>query len=259
MTLLQSWADSLTLFKPKNLQAFVLMTFKSIVETYKIVGHYFWWVILLIVMCAVAPYFINLHEYMVYNIQYKHVFFIVSVCLYQLLFIATCLSARSSIEQKDSQYFIAQFKRMIFVWLFVSLFVVLFVADFDYVGSLITSHATVFTILFFADSESYVEKKFMLPSNGFEKFLLSLWKSIVMTMYNLPLMMIVTNVMRVLIWVGSQCIGKLVIASGMPIYPQWFLFDNVAGALLLPIFVCLYSNIYIKKVHDQFDFYFKRS
>lgn len=44
----------------------------------------------------------------------------------------------------------------------------------------------------------------------------------------------------------------------MSIAPVELMLQNVIGAFLLPITVCTYANIYIKKLHDQFDLYHKQ-
>ena len=55
MTLVQSWIDSLTLLKPKNAQLFIMVTLKSIIETYKVMFWYWGWVIILMVLCYILP------------------------------------------------------------------------------------------------------------------------------------------------------------------------------------------------------------
>jgi len=238
MTLIQSWVDSLTLFKPKNFQLFAMVTIKSIMQAYKILLYYFWWVMLLIAICAVAPRFIQLHDYAFANVQYKNLFFVTSCWLFELFFLAACFSTRPSILQKDSQYFIAQFKKIILFWIFMPLFSWSSAAYYGYI----------FTVLFFADSEG-----------GPKNFLLSLWNALKMIVFNFPLIMILGGIIYGSGWIGGQYLAQILIARGIPVYPQWFLFVNLIGALLLPIGVCIYTNIYIKRLHDQFDLYFSKS
>jgi hypothetical protein len=238
MTLIQSWADSLTLLKPKNLQLFVMVTIKSIIEAYKLYFRYFWWVIHLMVVEALFPYYFQLPEYALYNSSYNHVFFFISCWLYELLFLVACFSTRPSILQKDSAYFWFQLKRIALFWIFVPIFS----------WSSATYYGYIFTVLFFADSEG-----------GPKSFLLSLWNAIKMVVFNLPLMMILGGVVYLIGWLGGRGLEQLMVAYGMSVYPQFFLLFNILGALLLPIGVCLYTNIYIKKLHDQFDLYFNKA
>lgn len=238
MTLVQSWVDSLTLFKPKNFQLFVMVTIKSIMQAYKILFRYFWWLVLLIALCAVGSFFFSSHDYVFLNVQYKHLFFFTSCWLFELLFLAACFSTRPSMLQKDSQYFILQFKKIILFWIFMPLFS----------WSSATYYGYIFAVFFFADSEG-----------GPKSFLLSLWNALKMIFFNLPLMVILGGIIYGLGWMGGQYLAQVLITQGIPVYPQWYLLCNVIGALLLPIGVCTYANIYIKRLHDQFDFYFSKS
>jgi len=237
MTLVQSWKDSLQLLKPKNFKLFVMVTIKSIIEAYKIYVMHFWWALLFIIVCAGASHFVQLNHSLFYNIQYKHVLFYTSCWLFELLFLATCFSTRPSILQKDTVYFVKQFKKIILFWIFMPLFT----------WSSATYYGFIFTVLFFADSEG-----------GPKNFLLSLWKAIKMVVFNLPLILILGGIIYLSGWLGGQGLAQLLITYNIPLYPQWYLIFNVLGALLLPIGVCTYTNIYIKRLHDQFDLYFKQ-
>src|SRR5690242_14168325 len=163
MTLVQSWVDSLTLLKPKNFQLFAMVTIKSIIEAYKLYIRYFWWMVLLIVLCAVGPRFFNTQDYVFLNVQYKHLFYFTSCWLYELLFLAACFATRPSILQKDCAYFRLQFQRIILFWLFIPLFS----------WSSATYYGYIFAVLFFADS-----------AGGPKNFLLSIWNAIKMIVFN---------------------------------------------------------------------------
>ncbi len=248
MTLIQSWIDSLQLLKPKNLHLFALVTLKSIIEAYKLMFKYFWWVIVLLVFCFVAPYFFpHVHTAeladtifgitrLTFNHFARHIAFFLSCWLYELLFLAVCFSTRPSVTQKNCDYFRTQFKKIILYWLFVPLFS----------WSSASYYGYIFTVLFFADSEG-----------GPKNFLLSIWNAIKMVVYNLPLVVPVGMVVYLTGWAGGQLIGQILTSDSIAIYPQFFLSLNLAGALLLPLGVCTFANIYIKKLHDQFDLYFK--
>jgi hypothetical protein len=228
MTLVQSWMDSLTLLKPKNFQLFVMVTIKSIMEAYKVYFRSFWWAMLLMGMCAMAPYFFQNQNY----------FFYISCWLYELLFLAACFSTRPSILQKDCTYFVLQFKRIALFWLFMPLLS----------WSSATYYGYIFIVLFFADSEG-----------GPKSFFRSLWNALKMIFFNLPLILLLGGVIYAFGWIGGWCLDRLVIAYDMPIYPQFFLLCNMFGALLLPIGVCIYTNIYVKRLHEQFDLYLNES
>lgn len=225
MTLIQSWADSLTLLKPKNFQLFAMVTLKSIIEAYKTLLYHFWWIIVLIVACTIAPYFFSYHKIIVF----------ISCWLYELLFLAACFSTRPSMLQKDRQYFIHQFKKIILFWLFMPLFS----------WSSATYYGYIFTVLFFADSDG-----------GPKNFLLPLWNAIKMIFVNLPLMIILGGIIYASGWIGGLYLLRLL---AMTTYMHYALLFNMVGALLLPIGVCIYVNIYIKRLHDQFELYFNKA
>ncbi len=209
---------------------------------------YFWWAIVLIVICCAVPYFfpriyIPIPEntifgvtQMTFNHFARHIAFFISCWLFELLFLATCFSTRPSIALKNCDYFRTQFKKIILYWLFVPIFS----------WSSASYYGYIFTVLFFADSEG-----------GPKKFLLSIWNAIKMIVFNLPLVALMGVIVYVLGWAGSQLVAQVFVSYGIALYPELLLFLNLIGALLLPLGVCIYANIYIKKVHDQFDLYFK--
>ena len=220
MTLLQSWVDSLTLLKPKNLQLFVMVTIKSILEAYKLYFKYFWWLLL------AMPLFLFITPNS--SIQYIALLSIVYV-LYGLLFLGICFITRPSILQKDCSYLRTQFQKIILYWFFwMLLFLPLF---------FISSYSSwyIFFVLFFADSEG-----------GFKKFIFSMWNAWKIILYNFPL-----------IFVVNVCFGIPVLIFNYLFFVTP-LMHTVIGAFLMPIGVCIYANIYIKRLHDQFDLYFKQ-
>ncbi len=222
MTLVQSWVDSLTLLKPKNLQLFVMVTIKSILEAYTLYFKYFWWLLLALPLLCL---FIMPNGSIQYIVLLCIVYF-----LYGILFLGTCFITRPSILQKDCTYFRTQFKKIILYWLLLMLLLVpLF---------LVSSYSPwyVFFILFFADSEG-----------GFKNFLLSMWNGLKMMLYNFPLIFVMNFCCSVLVFIVNY---MFVITP---------LTQAIIGAFLIPIGVCTYANIYIKKLHDQFDLYFKQS
>jgi len=234
MTLLQSWADSLTLLKPKNFQLFLMVTVKSIIEAYKIYVRYFWWALLLVTVGGLASCFLSFAQIF----PYRHISFYSSSFLCEILFLAACLSTRPSVLLKDGDYFIFQLKKIILFWIFLPLFS----------WSSATYYGYIFAVLFFADSEG-----------GCKNFLLSLWNALKMVFFNVPLMVILGGFMYALGWFGGYYLHQLCLAYNIPIYPQYYLLFNAVGALLLPIGVCFYTNIYIKRLHDQFDLYFRKT
>ena len=276
MTLVQSWIDSLTLLKPKNAQLFIMVTLKSIIEAYKIMFRYWWWLIALMVAWYVLP--------IVFPLQMKVGILsqgIISSFLYQMLFLAICFITRPSIMKKDWSYFGIQYKKIIIYWLLLPILMRVLISPLDPFLSLLVFYLysisayllilpisiywlcwffaflslPVFVVLFFADS-----------AGGPKNFLRSLWNALKMIMFSLPLLLIIGVFFKIFVWLFSQCMARviaLLMLSDEAIFAQAFLvarlIRNVFALLLLPIGICTYANIYIKKLHDQFDLYFPRS
>jgi len=243
MTLVQSWIDSLRLLKPKNLQLFTMVTLKSIVEAYKLMFRFFWWVVPALILFSVLlslvgpftfpNYYGPLEALRDYNLYwfYFHMREL-SYVLYGLLFLAVCFITRPSVMQKNWSYLRTQYRKIILYWLFI-------IAIFN-VSALVVWY--IFLVLFFLDSEG-----------GPKNFLLSMWYALKMIIFNFPLILAIGIILRFPMWFLNllyyHYYGNIIIIPTV-IY-------NIIGVLLLPIGICTYANIYIKKLHDQFDLYFK--
>ena len=257
MTLVQSWIDSLQLLRPKNLQLFIPVTLKSIIEAYKLMFKYFWWLIVLYLIC------------------YSYVFVssypvIIAMGLQQLLFFMVCAITRPSIVKKDCAYFRAQLYPFTY---FVAFWALLIAAGY-FSGITIPQGVqlfpffiwTVFSMLFFLDSEKNVKN-----------FGMSLFNALKMMLFNLPAVMILYAGLyffdATIVWITDQLLngmhlGMMMLAEKwqwmIPVL-RWITRSNVftmlyvlVPLLLLPIGICTYANIYIKKLHDQFDLYVKQ-
>ena len=227
MTLVQAWVDSVSLLKPKHLKLFVLVTLKSIIDVYKIVAKYWWWLFAIIIGCYVVPYVLTDSIAMYVHAER------ISQWSYQILLFATIVATRPSLFPKDCAYF----RSNMIYFLGVALPLVFFPYSFWPVA---ISPFYFFTLLFFLDSE----KK--LYRGMFNDLLVSVFNAIKMTIYNYPLLVII----GLGLYMPIFCVYNYVLFAP--------LLHNVIGAFLLPITVCTYANIYVKKLHDQFDLYFKQ-
>jgi hypothetical protein len=252
MTLVQAWIDSVQILKPKNLKLFMLVTANSIIQAYYLFFKYFWWLLLVCFGLLVYSFFIlNFQDnasLALYG-QLQGVFYI----LYTFLFMGACFITRPSIAKKDCAYLRGLYKRFIIYWfLWIALFTVACITRHGIPLFYITmySPAYIFTILFFADS-----------AGGAPRFIFSLYNAIKMILYNMPL----------LLGTGAFFYSATLLYSVILkyIFVWFFMEENVSihlfvllrligtglSMLLLPIGVCTYANIYIKKLHDQFDLY----
>jgi hypothetical protein len=245
MTLLQSWADSLTLLKPKNFQLFVMVTIKSIIEAYKLYIKYFWWLLLAMpLFLFIAP---DLGAAWANNdvasLAHYATLVGIAVSLYGILFLAACFATRPSILQKDCAYFRNQFTKIILYWLVWGMLrMVLLKYALSYgrmflpIGNVSSrSPELILFVLFFADSDG-----------GLKNIFVSLWNALKMIIYNLPLFAIIVFAFSSPV----VLLGKFFYISS--------LMKIVIESFLMPIGVCTYANIYIKRLHDQFDLYNKQ-
>lgn len=233
MTLVQSWIDSLQLLKPKNLQLFALVTLKSIVEAYKLLFKYWWWLFVLLAGCYAIFLWPSTVEQ---QLNVGHYTLLASRLLYQLLFFATCLATRPSIAKKDCTYF----RSHMFAFLYMAVYLAIVPIP---LWPTPFSVWDIFLILFFLDSEG-----------GPKNFFLSMWYALKMIIFNYPLLAILGIILHAPKWLFELIYFHL--NGSAFVYPV--VIFNILGALLLPIGICIYANIYIKKLHDQFDLYFKQ-
>jgi hypothetical protein len=222
MTLVQAWIDSVSLLKPKNLKLFGLVTIKSIIEAYKVVAVYWSWLIGLLAVCWCVDFFAVGGPFVGLYAE------VASRWLFQLLLFGVCLSTRPSMMQKKCDYFRSHMGYVCYMALFLFVIPMLM-----WPNGLAPWY--IFFLLFFIDSVQNVQN-----------FLWSAWRALKMVVYNYPLLLVI----------------------GLFFYTPLFIFysyvelastaQNVLGAFLMPISVCTYTNVYIKKLHDQFDLYFRQ-
>lgn len=233
MTLVQAWVDSVSLLKLKHLKLFVLVTLKSIIDAYKVLAKYWWWLFATIIGCFVVPYVLT-DNVIVYS--YAE---IISQWLYQILLFAVLVATRPSLFPKNCEYF----RSNMLYFLVQAVFLVFF--SYSFWPSAVAP-AYFFGVLFFLDSDKnilfYDNKRYMTNND----LLMSWWRAFLMVVYNYPLLVIVGLAFYFPVYV---------VLSYVSFAP---LLHNIIGAFLLPITVCTYTNIYVKKLHDQFDLYFKQ-
>ncbi len=251
MTLLQSWADSLTLLKPKNLKLFLLVTFKAGIDTYKVLVKNWLYVFLLPFGCCIVPYLVMLILPLLFvehadikHFSFKHLF----DWIYQAVLLVSLVASRPSLEQKDGVYF----RRHMIYFLPIVLLLIGFPKS---IWPTAASPLYFFAFLFFFDSPKRIS--FMIRSASDSDGLMSLFRAIKMIVYNLPLLIIVGFVLNLPWHIVSHHVPMSLLSAGVTMRQIWIVSDIVA-ILLAPFIVCLYTNIYIKKLHDQFDLYFKQ-
>jgi hypothetical protein len=258
MTLVQAWIDSLSLLKPKNLKLFLLVTLKSVTDTYKILLKYWWWLFGIIIGCFVVSYLRDDSVMGIRNFSVQDGLLVIdyswteklSAWVYQVLLFATIVATRSSLEQKDCTYFR---RYMIYFLLIVPL---LFIVPLKFWPTSM-SPLYFFALLFFLDSPKRL--LYLQKINGHRAcdLLFSVIRALKMIIYNFPLLLCIGLAIRILEDTFGYLFISPLLVSGVPLFRIFRIF-HIIGVALLPVSVCLYTNIYIKKLHDQFDLYFKQ-
>lgn len=246
MTLLQAWGDSLTLLQPKNLKPFIFVTFKSIIETYKLLFKYWWWLYVVIVAVGIGMNYVSFS--VMPSALASQLFGSLLFSLFALLFLhvfASFLAACPSIAQKNYVYFKSYILYFAIVPFFIAIPVsILYISQScGLTGKLslievfsrfvVSLPLTIFALLFFFDSKM-----------GVKSFLYALFNAIKMIVFNLPLCIILG--ILVAVFLSTE---NLIRYNSRALY-------FIVPAMFAPVFICVYVNIYIKKLQDQYDLYF---
>lgn len=268
MRLLRSWRDSLLLLAPQNFKLFALVTLKSTFDTYKVLARAVWYFWMLPIIILFQQLYWGKEAF---TAQFKAPLSMPMYLFIGVLYIgfavwmtvAYCLSTRPSIGQKNRVYF-ERHGRFILILALVA--ILLWQFNFwrnrffpFYYYELTSALALIpaltafvlpdfvplltFFILFFLDSDGSVKQ---------------LWNAVVravkMTVYNLPLLLVLMMVIT---------LPMLMLAKYATSY-QWSGYAWNIGAplfymfLLKPLLVNIWTNIYIKKVHEMPELYFNQ-
>jgi len=295
MQLLQSWKESLSIFKPANFKLFLMVTAKCVWETFKILFGRFWWLVILFLLGTVAIFslffvvslFIAMSAHggppmtTGENIFLKFLTFVGSIFPSSLIF-TIFLIVRSSVKMKNWSYLKTYLFSLYFIYVYLFLYLIYFLCSYTInafiflspianvfvhlsnlpsyvfftfllnVFSLLYSSLIVFTILFFLDSAS---------ANPYT-FLVSFLRALKMTIYNFPFCLIVYLLIDVILFSALYLLLQVTFFS---FEDQFFsivkngaydLFLAFLAIIFYVIPVCIFTNFYIKQVHDNFDLYF---
>lgn len=236
MRILQSWAESLTILKPKNFKLFLLVTLKSIVETYKILFTKFWPVssaLLLAMYCLLYVHdtIANRAVISLYTIFFG--FF--SILFLFLIF----LMVRPSISQKNWHYVLRYWQHFLFFFVTCVMITLIF---------MLTKKVPFFNFLLLvgyygcqASPLFVIVTGFLLDSDGSEKSMIySCWRGLKFCLFNYPFCLFGFLFFYYSFYVLSS-------------FGVWYV-----SILLWPLPVCFFINFYVKRLHEQFDVYFEQ-
>lgn len=248
----QSWKDSLSLFIPKNAKLFLLVTLKSILQSYKFILLHLG---LLFALSAVLE--------MIY-IRYfgPHSFFVIVPLLSWLITIfGIYLIIRPSIKRKGIEYYrnhiryFFGFAFLTILFLFVCVASILFlrllgtpaiiirgIQIFFLLSDLVPFFACpllCFIIFFYLDRPTHIKNLFLSCRRG-----------VLMSAYNYPFCLTV-YFFFIACSLGLHY-GALLLGANS-------LIVSLLTNLLLPIPICIFNNFYVKRLHDQFDLYYPQN
>jgi len=237
MQLLQAWKDSLSLFNPKHLKLFLLVTLKSIIETYSRWFTYFWWLIGLYGVAEIVRF--TLPSPVIVGIYY--------IVLLSLFF-SMYLIARPSVAKKDSHYFWQYSSYGAAGALLIGIAVALTKA---WVAILAFVFLFDFMVLFYLDSDGSVSELVRSCRRAFKMF----WYNLPFCFLSLPILLI--PLIGVGLFLASIIFVIAQYALGVTLYFREavnFTIPLVYIALLGAL--CFTTNFYVKKIHEQFSLYF---
>jgi len=226
MYLLQSWRESLLFLKPENIKLLFLVTLRTIYKSYK----FFMLIFMLFVLFepSLWQFLLGVNVPLFQAIQ--------RILLVDLFFVFV-LVARPSIKRKTHQYFL-DYNWHFTVWFLIPLLIIPFfefVLKVSYLPTrlvVLIFPIEVFLILFWLDSRCSIKNLF-----------LSLLRAIKMFVFNFPFCLLFF-IFPFFIF----SLSKFVIPVAIFKYLE---------AIVFVIYICFFTNFYIKRLHDQFNLYFK--
>jgi len=249
MQLIQSWKSSLKFFAPTNIKLFGLLALNTTVKTVSVWFRLFWPLFIVSIVADLLP------------------IPLIGLFAKFLLFMTLFLSVRPSVRKKNYFYFsrykwhaliigvLFMLKTLGFQWMsgLNSQVADLLVLSWIFPTSLVSIFVTPF-MLFYLDSHG-----------SFADFFWSAWRSIKMVFFGLPFFLIIVGAFSAVFYV-------LLLVAFRGFLP-FSLFVRSLPAGLLGLFglslvkhllfilsvpaVAVYANFYTKRLHDQFNLYFR--
>lgn len=255
MNIVQSWKDSLLLLLPQNFKLFALVTLKSIMDTYKTLFKYWWFLygsVIGFYGLIVAGIF-GLYKYKWYlpitdmlqlmiSIIIMEFFFVLFFIIQAIFLFIVCLTTRSSIKQKNYAYYLNYLKQYWYC-LFLAMAAL-------YIKVPLLYSLLIIFLLFIVDAQ---------PS--LNNMIYALINSMRFMLYNFPLFIILELFIelaeRLIIFINYYLLSGVFQVSHAIIFALFAtLLVSIITLLFSPILIVILTNLYIKRVHDQPELYF---
>lgn len=254
MQLLTAWKDSLVLFIPKNFRQFLLLTANTIIQSYGVWIRYWWW--LLPIYAGIVWRSGLLDEYAQTDSLAMQIAFLGIV---GLIFFTFLLSVRASILRKDYAYFLkyAQRPDTYFLYCIISLSALIYFLDWSIsIGTDWPSHLYMLFVAYCAQLWFLFFMFFLLDSRGtLYDAIRSSYQSLTMMVYSLPFFIGCFMIMLPIVLMLQELVPFSVAFIHTHFVGAFGLLLTWHCAISLPI--CFLSNVYIKKVHEQYSLYYK--
>jgi hypothetical protein len=287
--LLYSWKENLTLLLPRNLKPFALVTLKSIVECYKLYFKYFWWIPAITLAIGYSSFFFLLSGLApriaasnLLNFLFSSIIIISVLSLCFINPVSIWLATRSSIDPKNCTYFRKMFITYLPLIILINImclcgyilirFPIIYIVErfFSIPGVPWKSDMVVNTAMFVQGflnflvwTWSWIAIFFITDSPAtISMFFKNCTRAIRMVIYNLPLFYVVHLIKAFCLicyhgpmpyWFGNASLSYIGYTSLFLLQPAF----ACISLILQPILICTLANIYIKRVYEQCDLYFK--
>lgn len=235
MYLFESWKASLALFFPKNAHLFALVTLKRIAQSYSIIFRDLWWLIITAIVLEIM------------NVYYLYLATIWTVAIFIFYLII-----RPSIKRKSWDYYkdYGKHSLLFIIMTLIFIFNILYILILFYLVRVIhINYFIVHAVLLLPGGFVYLSPwlsfilLFLLDSPiTFTNFFKSWVRGTKMVVYNYPFCFIVVGLLMLIAQAFSLLFYEI---------NYYFI-----AALALPIGLCLWTNFYTKRLHDQFSLYF---
>ena len=235
MHILQSWQESLSLFKPSNFKLFLLVSIRAFGLALKTLFLYWGWLIL----------FFWTYDYVIPE-SISQQLNIDSVLRSILLFLFICC-LRPTTPLKNAEYFAKMFGKF---WYVILIIIGLYWLDSKLPDLNIIVDSSVYLCFSLVLTLFLL---FMVDSDGsIKSVLLSLYRSVKMLVYNLPWFLIIALVFTIL----------EILELGISMYVAQFsdslavIVHNLLQGVFYGFHITLLANFYIKRLYDQIELYF---
>jgi hypothetical protein len=264
VALLSAWKDSLSVFYPKNVGRFLLVTGNTVKQAYGVFFKYWWWIVLVIsaIIWMKPPIEVLTRR--------QEFIILLLLCLCAIAWVSFILSVRPSLERKSLSYFLRHTSYLPSYFLGVTAYMVLLVGGVYLLGSLFEVESGTWWAVALAPIlqcwwfyvigvELLFFTSFFFDSAGsFGAALGSLYRSFTMGIYNIPFVIVITLLMMTITLGLSLLWMACVELFGLETKPFLLIFSLMIGLFVGgTAWICFIANFYTQKIYQQYDLYFK--